>query len=135
MLGPILCMFTWIDILAFKRSGLTYLLSWLRMANVGWFSSIRSKIFLKMKSIIFQRSSTRWTAFLTGKRTPYNQVLIQPNLSVRTLWIAPYMFNLYNFIFQISFWKMMSIHILWFDYWTLKEWKAAKVQNHSVSAY
>ena len=118
-----------------SRKWLAYLPSWLRMANVGWISSMPSKIFLKMKFIIFQRSRTKRTAFLTGKRTPYNQLLIQPNLNVRTLWIAPYMFNLYNFIFQRSIWKMMSIHILWFDYWTLKEWNTEKVQNHSVSAH
>ena len=46
-----------------------------------------------------------------------------------------YMFNLFNFIFQRLIWTMISIHFLWFDYWTLKEWKTAKVQNHSVSAY
>ena len=27
---------------------------------------------------------------------------------------------------------MISVYFLWFDYWTLKEWKTAKVQNHSV---
>ena len=29
---------------------------------------------------------------------------------------------------------MISVYFLWFDYWTLKEWKTAKVQNHSVAA-
>ena len=38
-------------------------------------------------------------------------------------------FNLYNFIFQTLIWKIISV------YWTLKEWKTAEVQNHSVSAY
>ena len=38
-----------------------------------------------------------------------------------------YMFNLYNFIFQRLIWEMISIHfLLWFDYWTLKEWKLQK---------
>ena len=46
------------------------------------------------------------------------------------------MFNLYNFIFQRLIWKMISVYFLWFDYyWTLKEYKTSKVQNHSVSAY
>ena len=45
------------------------------------------------------------------------------------------MFNLHNFIFQILLWKMISVFFLWFDYWTLKEWKAAKVQNLYVSGY
>ena len=44
-------------------------------------------------------------------------------------------FNLYNLIFQRLICKIISIHFLWFDDWTLKEWKAAKVQNYSVSAY
>ena len=43
-----------------------------------------------------------------------------------------YIFNLHNFIFQRLIWKMISVYFLWFDYWTLKEWKTAKVQNHSV---
>ena len=30
---------------------------------------------------------------------------------------------------------MISVYFLWFDYWTLKEWKTAKVQNNSVFAY
>ena len=45
------------------------------------------------------------------------------------------MFNLYNFIFQRLIWKIISVYFLWFDYWTLKESKTAKVQNHSVSAH
>ena len=44
------------------------------------------------------------------------------------------MFNLYNFIFQRLIWKMISVSFLCFDYWTLREWKTAKVQNRSVSA-
>ena len=31
--------------------------------------------------------------------------------------------------------NMISVHFLWFDYWTLGEWKSSKVQNHSVSVY
>ena len=45
------------------------------------------------------------------------------------------MFSFYNFIFQRLIWKAISVYFLWFDYWILKERKAAKVQNHSVSAY
>ena len=30
---------------------------------------------------------------------------------------------------------MNSIYFLWFDDWTLKEWKTANLQNHSVSEY
>ena len=30
---------------------------------------------------------------------------------------------------------MISVDFLWFEYRTLKEWKTAKVQNHSGSAY
>ena len=29
---------------------------------------------------------------------------------------------------------MISVYFLWFDYWTLKEWKTEKVENHSVAA-
>ena len=46
-----------------------------------------------------------------------------------------YMFSLYYFIFQKLIWKAISVYFLWFHYWILKEWKAAEVQNHSVSAY
>ena len=42
-----------------------------------------------------------------------------------------YIFNLYNFIFR----RLISVYFLWFDYWTFKEWKTAKVQNRSVAAY
>ena len=30
---------------------------------------------------------------------------------------------------------MIRVYFLWFDYWFLKEWKTAKVQNYSVAAY
>ena len=30
---------------------------------------------------------------------------------------------------------MISVYFLWFDFWTLKEWKTTEVQNHSVLAY
>ena len=30
---------------------------------------------------------------------------------------------------------MISVYFLWFDYWTLKEWKTAKVENHFVTGY
>ena len=43
-------------------------------------------------------------------------------------------FSLYSFIFQRLVWKAISANFLWFDYWILREWKTAKVQNHSVSA-
>ena len=29
---------------------------------------------------------------------------------------------------------MICVYFLWFEYWTLKEWKTAKVQSHSVAA-
>ena len=45
------------------------------------------------------------------------------------------MFSLYYFIFQRLIWKAIRIYFLWFHYWIIKEWKAAKVENHSVSAY
>ena len=45
------------------------------------------------------------------------------------------MFSLCNFIFQRLIWKELSVYFLRFHYWILKEWKAAKVENHSVSAY
>ena len=45
------------------------------------------------------------------------------------------MFNINNFICQKLIWKMSSAYFLWFDYWPLKEWKTAKIQNNSVSAY
>ena len=38
------------------------------------------------------------------------------------------------FIIQKLICKMISAYFLWFDNWTLKEWKLAEVQNHSVSA-
>ena len=44
-------------------------------------------------------------------------------------------YNLYNFFFERFIWKMISAFFLWFDCWTLKEWKTAKAQNHSVSAF
>ena len=44
------------------------------------------------------------------------------------------MFNLNNSIFQRLIW-MIRVYFLWFDYWFLKEWKTAKVQNYSVAAY
>ena len=37
-----------------------------------------------------------------------------------------YIFNLHNFIFQRLIWKMISVYFIWFDYWTLKEWKLQK---------
>ena len=43
--------------------------------------------------------------------------------------------SLYNFILQKLIWKMITVYFLWFDYWTFKEWKTAKVQNHSAAAY
>ena len=43
-----------------------------------------------------------------------------------------FIFNRHHFVFQRLIWKMISVYFLWFDYWTLKEWKTAKVQNHSV---
>ena len=46
-----------------------------------------------------------------------------------------YIFNRHNFIFQRLIWIMISVYFIWFGYWTLKEWKTAKVQNHSVAAY
>ena len=46
-----------------------------------------------------------------------------------------YMCSLYNFIFQRLISKMINVHFIWFGYWILKEWKTAKVQNHSVPAY
>ena len=45
------------------------------------------------------------------------------------------MFNLHNSIFQRLTWKAISVYFLCFHYWILKEWKAAKVENHYVSAY
>ena len=45
------------------------------------------------------------------------------------------MFSLYYFIFQRLIWKAISVYFLWFHYWIPKEWKAAKVENHSVWAY
>ena len=36
------------------------------------------------------------------------------------------MFNLYNFIFQRLIWKMISVYLLWFDYWTLRNEKLQK---------
>ena len=45
------------------------------------------------------------------------------------------MFSFYNFIFQRLIRRAISVYFLWFDYWILKEWKTAKVQNHSVLAY
>ena len=47
--------------------------------------------------------------------------------------IGFYMFSLYNFIFQRLIWKAISVYFLWIDYWILKEWKTAKVQNHCLS--
>ena len=44
------------------------------------------------------------------------------------LYVYIYMFDLYNFIFQRIMWKMISAYFLWFDYWTLKTWKTAKLQ-------
>ena len=41
-------------------------------------------------------------------------------------------FTCYNFIFQRLIWKMVSVYFLCFNCWTLKEWKTAKIQNHSV---
>ena len=45
------------------------------------------------------------------------------------------MFSLYYFVSQKLIWKAISIYFLWFHYWILKEWKAAKAGNRSVSAY
>ena len=42
------------------------------------------------------------------------------------------MFSLYYFILQILIWKVISDYFLWFHYWILKEWKAAKAENQSV---
>ena len=39
------------------------------------------------------------------------------------------MFNLYNIIFEILIWKVISVYFLWFDYWTLKE--CEKLQKYS----
>ena len=44
------------------------------------------------------------------------------------------MFRLYYLIFQRLTWKAISVYFLWFHYWISKELKAAKVENHSVSA-
>ena len=44
------------------------------------------------------------------------------------------MFNLYYFIFQRLIWKAITVCFLWFHYWIIKERKAAKLENHSVSA-
>ena len=30
---------------------------------------------------------------------------------------------------------MISVYILWIDWWTLKKWKTAKAQNYVLSAY
>ena len=42
-----------------------------------------------------------------------------------------------TFVILNRFWSLSKniFTILWFDYWTLKEWKTTKVQNHSVAAY
>ena len=40
-----------------------------------------------------------------------------------------------RFMFQKLIWKMITVYFLWFGYWSLKEWKTAKVQNHSIEAY
>ena len=45
------------------------------------------------------------------------------------------MFSLYYFVSQRLIWKAISIYFFWFHYWILKEWKAAKAGNRSVSAY
>ena len=46
-----------------------------------------------------------------------------------------YMFSFYYFIFHRLIWKAITVYFLWFHHWVLKEWKATKVENHSVSAY
>ena len=52
--------------LAFYGSGLACLLSWLGMANEGWLGSMRSKIFLQMKFIIFKAAPPNRPPFYLG---------------------------------------------------------------------
>ena len=68
--------------LEFYGSGPACLLNWLGMVNADWLGSMRSEIFLQMKSIIFQGFLTKQAAFLPGQPAPYNQLLIQALLLI-----------------------------------------------------
>ena len=46
-----------------------------------------------------------------------------------------YIFYLLDFNSQRLIWKMISAYFLWFDNWTFKKLKTAKIQNHSVASY
>ena len=79
-----------------------------------------------------------WSSFQNIFQEQFFDTSISNNLYIEFLEIFLYrfyMFNLYNFIFERLIWKMISVYFLWFDYWTLKEWKTAKIKNHSVAAY
>ena len=89
---------------------------------------------------IFNGSNCRFSHLLFGKyfKNSYLDTSISNYLQTKFLefflyWF--YMFNLYTFIFQRLIWKTISVYFLWSYCWTLKEWKTAKVQNHSVSTY
>ena len=83
---------------------------------------------LTTDSMVFFSKHSSTTAILTEASVINLQMEF---LDIFLYWF--YIFNLHNFIFQRLIWKMISVYFLWFDYWTLKEWKTAKVQNHSVA--
>ena len=75
----------------------------------------------------------------------FTSIFISADIILTTFWnfiqhylekiLVPYFPFLTDLIFQRLIWKMIAVYFLWFDYWTVKEWKTAKVHNHSVAAY
>ena len=115
---------------------------WPKSVNCGksfWsaFPEMLSEIFF---SEGISRSNCRFSDLLFGTnfKNSYFDKNISNYLQIEFLelflcWF--HRFNLYNFFFERFIWKMIGVLFLWFDCWTLKEWKTAKAQNHSVSPY
>ena len=86
-------------------------------------------IFLKVPttdSLVFLSEHISRTAILTQAS------VITCKYSFRVFFYWFYMFSFYYFIFQRLIWNVISVYFLWFYYWIIKEWKAAKVENLSV---
>ena len=112
----------WQPGLAFYGSGLACLPSLLWMVNADWLCSMRPKIFLQMKFIIFQGCSAKLPFYLKiaflliWQPSPYNQLLIQ---SLYRSWDYPEHFEIYSQLHRKSktcFFIFLSVYLSWIEW-------------------
>ena len=99
--------------LAFYGSGLACLPSWLGMVYAGWLYSMRSKIFLQMKFIIFQGCPTKLPFYLGSLLH-----IISSLFSHFRSWDYPEHFGIYSQLDRKSktwFFIFLNVYVSWIE--------------------